>query len=246
MPIETPAFAEAVQVEAPADLVPAAVEAPAQTWSAPPEVTLPIVPAPTPAPVTEVEPEPVAEIQPEPEPVAEIQPEPEPVAEMQPEPEPAAQVQPEPEPVAEIELAPVESYEQAEAALAMTAARIDELQGELREQQRLTEASEAKLAEIALDAETARHGLTAAVQELHSLRQEVAAARQTELDRPDQTPARELQVVRMEIASMRNELATVVEALRAVHVRLEHSATAPAPPVPDAPAPESVYQLASN
>jgi hypothetical protein len=251
LPIETPAFAEDVQIETPADVAPAQVDAPAQTWSAPPEVTLPIVPAPAPAPVTEVqpEPEPVAQIQPEPEPLAEVQPEPEPVAEIQPEPEPVAEIQPEPEPVAEVQLtpAPAESYEQAEAALATAAARIDELQAELREQRRLTEAFEAKLAEIALDAETARHGLIAGVQELHSLRQEVAAARQIELESPDQTPARELQVVRMELASMRNELATVVEALRAVHVRLgEHSTTVPAPPVPDAPAPESVYQLASS
>jgi hypothetical protein len=253
LPIETPAFAENVQIETPADVAPAQVDAPAQTWSAPPEVTFPIEPAPAPARVTEVqpEPEPIAQDQPEsePEPVAEIQPEPEPVAEIQPEPEPVAEIQPEPEPVAEVQLtpAPAESYEEAEAALATAAARIDELQAELREQRRLTEAFEAKLAEIALDAETARHGLIAGVQELHSLRQEVAAARQIELESPDQTPARELQVVRMELASMRNELATVVEALRAVHVRLgEHSTTVPAPPVPDAPAPESVYQLASS
>jgi hypothetical protein len=247
LPIETPAFAEDVQIETPADAIPAQVEAAAPTWSAPPEVALPIVPAPEPAPVTEVQPEPVAQVQPEP--VAEVQPEPEPVAEVQPEPEPVAQVQPEPEPVAEVQLtpAPAESYEEAEAALATAAARIDELQAELREQRRLTEAFEAKLAEIALDAETARHGLIAGVQELHSLRQEVAAARQIELESPDQAPARELQVVRMELASMRNELATVVEALRAVHVRLgEHSTTVPAPSVPDAPAPESVYQLASS
>jgi hypothetical protein len=276
LPTETPAFAEAALSETPADVAPAQVEAPDQTWAAPPEVTLPIVPAPAPAPATEVQPEPVAQIQPEPDPVAQIQPEPDPVAQIQPEPGPVAQIQPEPDPVAQIQpepdpvaqiqpepdpVAEIEPepepvaqiqvtptpVEQAEAALTTAAARIDELQGELREQQRLTEASEAKLAEIALDAEIARHGLNAAVQELHSLRQEVEEARRTELGRPEQTPARELQVVRMELASMRNELTTVVEALRAVHLRLgEHSTTAPAPPVPDAPAAESVYQLGSS
>ena len=241
--IETPAYTEASLSEAAAEPQ-GQIEAPAEAWSSPPEVTLPTVPAPAPAPVAEVQPEPVAEVQPEP--VAEIQPEP--VAEIQ------------TEPVAQVELGPtpVASHEQAEAALATAAARIAELQAELREQQRLTEASEVKLAEIALDAETARNGLNATVQEFHSLRQEVAASRQAELElrdenerlaseTPDPTPARELQVVRMEIASMRNELATVVEALRAVHARLgEHSTTVPAPPVPDVPAPAGVYQLASN
>jgi hypothetical protein len=225
-PVETP-----MQIEAPAEVAaPAQVESPAHAWSAPPEVA---IPAPAPAPVAEIQPEPI-----QPEPVAEIQP------------EPIAEIQPEPTPVA--------SHEQAEAALATAAARIHELQAQLREQQRLTEASEAKLAEIALDAEIARNGLNAAVQEFNALKQEVAGARQMELELrdenerlasagPDPTPARELQVVRMEIASMRNELATVVEALRDVHARLgEHSATVPAPPVPDAPAPAGAYQLASN
>jgi uncharacterized coiled-coil protein SlyX len=66
-----------------------------------------------------------------------------------------------PEPVAEVE-APApgpeigESNDAAEAELAMTAARIKELQAVLREQQRRTEESEAKLAELAADAEARR------------------------------------------------------------------------------------------
>jgi hypothetical protein len=252
------------------------IPAPAPVAEIQPEPIAGIQPEPIaeiqPEPIAEIQPEPIAE-EIQPEPIAEIQPEPiaeeiqpEPIAEIQPEPI-AEEIQPEPiaeeiqpQPIAEIhtepiaeeiqpEPAPVASHEQAEAALATAAARIDELQAELREQQRLTEASEAKLAEIALDADAARSGLNAAVQEFNALKQEVAAARQVELELrdenerlasagPDPTPTRELQVVRMEIASMRNELATVVEALRAVHARLgEHSATAPAPSVPDAPAP---------
>src|SRR5579864_6282780 len=149
--IETPTYTEAPQREAPAEPQ-GQIEAPVEAWSSPPEVPPPTVPAPAPAPVAEVQPEPVAEIQPEP--VAEIQ----------------------TEPVAQVELGPtpVASHEQAEAALATAAARIAELQAELREQQRLTEASELKLAEIALDAETARNGLNAAMQDFHSLTEEVA------------------------------------------------------------------------
>src|SRR5579864_102499 len=165
--IETPTYTEASLSEAAAEPQ-GQIEAPAEAWSSPPEVTLPTVPAPAPAPVAEVQPEPVADVQPEP--VAEIHPEP--VAEIQP--EPVAEIQT--EPVAQVELGPtpVASHEQAEAALATAAARIAELQAELREQQRLTEASELKLAEIALDAETARNGLNAAMQDFHSLTEEVA------------------------------------------------------------------------
>jgi hypothetical protein len=216
------------------------VEAPAEAWQAPPEVALPPAATPVPVPVLDLQPTPVAEVQPMPVPVAEVQPMPVPVAEVQ-------------LPV------PVESHEAAEADLAMAAARIEELQVELREQQRRTEASEARLAELAADAEAAREGLNSAVQRFGSMKQEIATARQAELELREEnerlvaaaaepTPARELQVVRMEIASMRNELSTVMEALRAVHARLgEHAAATPLPPAPDVPAPAGVeYRLTSN
>lgn len=211
------------------------VEAPAQEWQDPPEVALPTVAAPVPAPVEEFQPAPVAEVQPTPAPVAEVQPLPE----------------------AEPMLA--SSHEAAEADLAMAAARIEELQLELREQQLRTEASEAKLAELAADAEAARESLNSAVDRFDSMKREIATARQAELELREEnerlaaaaaepTPARELQVVRMEIASMRNDLSTVMEALRAVHARLgEHAATTPAPPAPDFPAPAGVeYRLTSS
>jgi type IV secretory pathway VirB10-like protein len=210
------------------------VEAPAQAWQAPPEVAIPPVATPVPVPV------------------------PVPVLEMQP--APVAEVQPPPAPVAEVRLPmPVETHEAAEADLAMAAARIEELQAELREQQRRTEESEARLAELAADAEAAREGLNSAVQRFGSMKQEIATARQAQLELREEnerlvaaaaepTPARELQVVRMEIASMRNELSTVMDALRAVHARLgEHAAVAPAPPAPAVPAPAGVeHQLVSS
>jgi hypothetical protein len=236
------------------------VEAPAQAWQAPPEVALPPAAPPVPVPVLDLQPAPVAEVPPPPAPVAEVQPMPVPVAEVQPLPAPVAEVQPMPVPVAEVQIpVPVESHEAAEADLAMAATRIEELQAELREQQRRTEESEARLAELAADAEAAREGLNSAVQRFGSMKQEIATARQAELELREEnerlvaaaaepTPARELQVVRMEIASMRNELSTVMDALRAVHARLgEHAAVAPAPPAPAVPAPAGVeYGLVSS
>jgi hypothetical protein len=228
-PAEIPLHTEAPQVETPA-----------QAWQAPPEVALPPVATPVPVPVLDLQPAPVAEVQPLPAPVAEVQPMPVPVAEVQP-------------PV------PVESHEAAEADLAAAAARIEQLQSELREQQRRTEASEVRLAELAADAQAACDGLSSAVQRFDSMKQEIAAARQAELELREEnerlataaaepSPTRELQVVRMEIASMRNELSTVMEALRAVHARLgEHAAIAPASPAPAVPSAAGIeHRLVSS
>lgn len=244
LPVETapqpPAEVIPLRQEAPQPEAPQA-EAPAQqAWSAPPEVPLPPVEAPAPAPVAEVPAPPEMTLPPIPAPV------PVPVLDLHPEP------------------AAVETHDAAEAELAMAAARIEELQAELREQLRRTEASEARLAELAADAEAARDGLSSAVQRFDSMKQEIAAARQVELELRDEnerlataaaelTPARELQVVRMEIASMRNELTTVMEALRAVHARLgEHSTSTPAPvpahtPMVGVPEPNAdAYRLVPN
>ena len=239
------------------------VEAPTHAWQAPPEVVLPAPAAPQPVPVEEVQPAPVAELQPMPVPVAaeadlamaaarieELQAK---LREQQLRTEaseaklaerPPAEIQlPEPEPMLP------DGHEAAEPDLMIAAARLEELRAELREQQHRTEASEAKLAELAADAAAARDCLNSAVHRVDSMKQEIAAALQAELELRNEnerlaaavaepTPTHELQVVRMEIASMRNELATVMDALRAVHARLgEHAATTPAPPAPDVPAP---------